>query len=251
MRTRLLASAALLVVAALPASAQRRAPGAAADSAAPARGMRGPGGPGGPGAPMLPRGPGGSPAAMLARLKQPLNLTDDQVKRLEALASQQRTALEPNVGAMLRARADLADARKGEGDIAATKKALEKLAALRIDQQVAHLKAAQEARAILTADQREKLGGMRAAMRGGMMRRMRGGPGGPMGMRRGMGPMGPGGMMGPGGPQGQFRGRGPQGPGMGPGRPGDGPDAQGGDDDEDEFDLEFDALLPMDPAAAR
>jgi hypothetical protein len=38
---------------------------------------------------------------------------------------------------------------------------------------------------------------------------------------------------------------------MGPGRPGDGPDAQGGDDDEDEFDLEFDALLPMDPAAAR
>jgi Spy/CpxP family protein refolding chaperone len=228
----LLATAGLLIATALPAAAQQNAPqrtpapGGAGGAAGGMwhGGMRGPGGPGGPGMMMGRRG--GSPAAMLAHMKTPLNLTDDQVKRLEALAVSQKAALEPNAGAMLRAQADLADARKGEGDLVATRKALEKLAALRVDGAMAHFKAMQEARAVLTAEQKEKLPAMRGAMMG------RGGPGGP-GMRGGM----HGGMMGPDG-HGMMRGRGPGAPG------GTGP-AGAGPDDEDDLDFAFED--PMEP----
>ncbi|MBI3790580.1 MAG: Spy/CpxP family protein refolding chaperone [Gemmatimonadetes bacterium] len=248
-RTHLMATAALLVVAAIPVSAQRRTPGAPpADTGAVARGPRMPGGMGpgmmgggmmGPG--MMMRGPmGGPPAAMLARMKTPLGLSDEQVKRLETLAAQQRTALEPNVGAMLRARADLADARKGEGDLAATRRALEKMAALRIDGTIAHLKAMQETRAVLTAEQREKLVAFRGAMRG-RMRGMRGGPGGPMGMHGPGGPMG-----GHGGAEWHGRGPGGMGPAMG-GRPGDGPEGDDAFDFDDEL---MDELVGM-PEPAR
>ena len=195
---RLIASVGMLLAAAIPAFAQQpRTP-----RTQPAPGATGPA-QGAPGAGAMhagmPMGMGGSPAAMLAQHKAALNLTDDQVKRLEALAAQQKGALEPNVGAELRARADLADARKGEGDLVATRKAMDKLAQLRMDVEMAHLKAMQDARAILTAEQREKL----PAMRGGMM----GGPGGMRGhgMMGGHGDMGGHGMMGgrakvPGGP---------------------------------------------------
>lgn len=192
----LLASAGLLLATALAAFAQQPrtpsaqpAPGAAVpESAHGDRAMHS----------AISGGIGGSPAATLAQHKAALNLTDDQVKRLEALAAQQKGALEPNVGAQLRARADLADARKGEGDLVATRKAMDKLAQLRIDGAMAHLKAMQDARAILTAEQRDKL----PAMRGGMGMWMEygmmsghgdmGGPGhlgGPRGMMGGHGPM--------------------------------------------------------------
>ncbi len=233
MRTpRLLATAGLLIATALPAAAQQNAPQrtpapGGADGAHGGNwhgGMRGPGHPGGPGMMMGRRG--GSPAAMLVHLKTQLSLSDDQVKRLDALAASQKTALEPSAGAMLRAQADLADARKGEGDLALTRKALEKLAALRVDGQVAHLKAMQDARAVLTAEQKDKL----PAMRGGMMMG-HGGPGGP-GMHRGM--MGPGGH----GGRGDFRGR-------GPGASDDNGPAGAGPDDDDDFDYSFDD--PMEP----
>ena len=201
MRTpRLLATAGLLIVAALPAAAQQNAPQrtpapGGADGSMPRMpghgmmgDMHGPGMMGGMRDHGMMMGGGGSPAAMLAHMKTMLNLTDDQVKRLDALAVTQKAALQPNAGAMLRAEADLADAGKGEGDLVATRKALEKLAALRVDGAVAHLKAMQDARAILTAEQKEKL----PAMRGGMMGRgghgMHGGPGmrGGPGMHHGM-----------------------------------------------------------------
>ena len=187
---RLIASVGMLLAAAIPAFAQQpRTP-----RTQPAPGATGPA-QGAPGAGAMhagmPMGMGGSPAAMLAQHKAALNLTDDQVKRLEALAAQQKGALEPNVGAELRARADLADARKGEGDLVATRKAMDKLAQLRIDGAMAHLKAMQDARAVLTAEQREKLPAMRGGM--GMGGGMMGGPGG----MRGHGMMGgPGGMRG-------------------------------------------------------
>lgn len=180
----LLLSAGLLLATALPAFAQQPrtpraqpAPGATgpAQGAPDAGAMR-------PGMPMM--GMGGSPAAKLAQHKAALNLTDDQVKRLEALAAQQKGALEPNVGAELRARADLADARKGEGDLVATRKAMDKLAQLRIDGQMAHLKAMQDARAILSAEQRDKLPAMHGGMGMGMEHGMMGGHG-PMRGRHG------------------------------------------------------------------
>lgn len=235
--TRMAALAGLFLATALPAVAQqggqpRQPAPAGANDGAMMVNMHG------PGAPMR----GGSPAAMLVRMKGPLNLTDDQVKRLETMATAQRTALEPNAGAMLRARADLADARKGEGDLAATRKALEKLAAIRVDRAMAHLKAMQETRTVLTAEQREKMAGMRGMMRGQMMRH--GGMGGMMHGghgQHGMGMMGPGGGMG--GPGG-MRGRAPGGPGsMGPvgQHPPEG-------DDGDDLDAEEMLLDFFDPA---
>lgn len=188
----LLLSAALLCTTALPAIAQQpRTPRAqpAPGAAGPAQGAPGVGAMH-PGMPMM--GMGGPPAAMLAQHKAALNLTDDQVKRLETLAAQQKGALEPNVGAELRARADLADARKGEGDLVATRKAMDKLAQLRIDGEMAHLKARQDARAILTTEQREKLPVMRGMGGGmGMEGGMRGGRGDMRGHghRGGHGPM--------------------------------------------------------------
>ena len=222
--SRLLSTVGLLITATLPLSAQAGsrprtpAPGGTPEGAAPATGpLRHPG-PAGMGemgdmhaggmGGMMMRRPGGSPAAMLAHMKAQLNLTDDQVKRLETLAAQQKGALEPNVGAMLRARADLADARKGEGDLVATRKALEKLATLRVDGAMAHLKAMQDARAILTAEQREHLPAMMGGMMGGPTGGMnRGGMHGRgmMGRPGGMGMHGPGQSGGPGGHEMRYR----------------------------------------------
>lgn len=168
-------SGALIGSIALPLAAQRGGP--------PLIQGQGPGMPamGPEGAPrMTPRGPAG---ALLAARAQ-LGLTDDQVKRLETLATQQGAALAPAPGDMMRARADLLDAMKGEGDAAALKRAMDKAHQLRTERALAMLKARQDARAILTADQRVKADAMRP-MRGGMGRgrMMRGGR-----MRGGMGP---------------------------------------------------------------
>ena len=114
------------------------------------------------------------PAGRVLAAKEELSLTDDQVKRLEALRTSQREALRPPTPARLRAMADLAEAREKD-NIDGERSALEKLARLRVDEQVAYLRAAKEARDVLTPDQREKVGGM--------LRRMPGGPG-----MRGRGP---------------------------------------------------------------
>jgi hypothetical protein len=153
-----------------------------------------------------PRAPRG-PAGMLLAARTQLGLSDEQVKRLESLATQQAVALAPAPGDMLRARADLMDAMKGEGDAAALKRAMDKAHQLRTERAVAMLKARQDARAILTADQRTKADAMRP-MRG--MRGARGMRGG-QGMRGMRGMQGRGGMMG----GGQMRG------GMWRGSPGD------------------------------
>lgn len=135
---------------------------------------------------------GASPAALLLGARADLGLTDEQVGRLERLATAQNATLTGSPGDVLRARADLADAMKGEGDAAALKRAMDRLHQLRSDRALARLKARQDARAILTADQRAKADAMRNAMRrgggmrGGMrgMRGMRGGRGGAMGPGR-------------------------------------------------------------------
>lgn len=158
-----------------------------------------------------PRGPAG---ALLAARTQ-LGLTEEQVRRLEALATQQAAGLAPNPGDMLRARADLLDAMKGEGDAAALKRAMDKAHQLRTERALAMLKARQEARAILTADQRSRADALRAARRG-MAREMRRGMG--RGLRRGRPDGAAPGMMPGWGPGAAPMGR----PDARPGRPGNG-----------------------------
>jgi Spy/CpxP family protein refolding chaperone len=120
----------------------------------------------------------GSPAEMLLRQRERLELTDDQAKRLEALGKTQRDALKPQRSNMLRAQADLADAEERE-NLDAQRSALEKLAKIRIDEDIAHRKAMKDARDVLTAEQRDRAPG---AMMGG---RGRGGMGGGRGMMGG------------------------------------------------------------------
>jgi Spy/CpxP family protein refolding chaperone len=166
----------------------------------------------------------GTPAAMLLSMRAPLALTPEQVTRLEAL----RDAPRPDGQAsdMLRARADLMDAMKGDGNLPAARAAMDRMAKLRTDRAIAGLKARQDARAVLTPAQKTKLdnlrrqaaGRLRANRRGGAGRGGRAGgmrgPGRMGGMGSGMrrpGAMGPGGMRGPGG-AGPMGMRGPGGP---------------------------------------
>jgi Spy/CpxP family protein refolding chaperone len=108
---------------------------------------------------------------MLLAFRQQLELTDDQVKRLQAL---QGTAKPKAMAAdQLRARADLMDAMQGDGNLSAARTALDKMSRLRNDQMIERLKARQDARAVLTPAQRTKLdnvrsqGGRRSAALGG------------------------------------------------------------------------------------
>lgn len=126
---------------------------------------------------------GTSPAAVLLTARGPLGLTDEQVARLERLAAAQSATLTGSPGDPLRARADLVDAMRGEGDAAALKRAMDRLHQLRTERALARLKARQEARAILTADQRAKADAMRGAMRANRGAMRRGGRGGRWGGR--------------------------------------------------------------------
>lgn len=183
-----------------------------------------------------PMGPGmrGGPAADLLRMREQLELTDEQVTRLEALRAAPRPSM--NQADMLRAQADLMDATNGDINTDKARAAFDRMAKMRTDVQISQLRARQDARNVLTPSQRTKLDafGANRRARGGAMRargQMRG-PRGPQ-MRGGQG-MGRGGRMGPGGQfPGGFNGprRGMQGPGGmgGPGMdgPGMGPDGAG------------------------
>ncbi|MCU0647107.1 MAG: Spy/CpxP family protein refolding chaperone [Gemmatimonadaceae bacterium] len=110
--------------------------------------------------------------APTARMQEWLGLTDAQMKQLDALraADAARPSREPD---MLRAQADLMQAMQGEGDLAAARRAMERMNALRTDAAIQRLEARQRFRAVLTAEQRTKLDAMRGGrgMRGrtGMM----------------------------------------------------------------------------------
>lgn len=170
----------------------------------------------------------------IERLRTQLGLSDEQVKQLEALRATQaaRPSREPD---LLRARADLMQAMQGTGDVAAARKAIERMNSLRTEAMVARLEQRQKMRAILTAEQRTKLDSWRGGrgMRGG-----RGFQGGRSGMSggRGRGMMRGGGApwMWEGGPP--MRGRGLMrdgmgGDGMGPMRPRGGPPGPPADED--------------------
>ncbi len=111
------------------------------------------------------RGPSGRghPAAMLLRARTQLELTDDQVKRLEALAA--APALKANASDIMRARADLLDATQGDGNLAGARAALDKLSRLRNDQILARIKSQQDVRAVLTPVQKTKVDNLRSQLR--------------------------------------------------------------------------------------
>lgn len=139
------------------------------------------------------RGGRANPAAMLLRLRAALELTDDQVKRLEALRDTPAPAR--NAADMLRARADLLEANQGDGNLTKARAALDRLSTLRNERLIAGLKQRQDARAVLTAQQKARLDNLRAARRGagwargrgmrpGMGAGLRAGAGGRQGMQR-------------------------------------------------------------------
>ncbi|MEN9592270.1 MAG: hypothetical protein RJA21_729 [Gemmatimonadota bacterium] len=148
---------------------------------------------------------------MLLRARQQLALTEDQVKRLEALAS--APAPKSNASDKMRAQADLLDATQGDGNMAGARAALDKLSRVRNDQLLARIKTQQDVRAVLTPVQRAKIDNRRQQLRNRAGANRQGGmrqggkrQGGKRqgGKRQGPGPMGPGmmpGMM-PGNPQG-------------------------------------------------
>jgi hypothetical protein len=134
---------------------------------------------------------------MMLRLRQQLQLTDEQVQKLEAL--QDAPAPRVNEADMLRARADLLEATQGDGNAARARAALDRLSALRNEQLIAGLRQRQEARAVLTSAQKTRLDNLRSELRrrgvargmGRGDRALRGrGMGAKMGrgMGRGMGP---------------------------------------------------------------
>lgn len=135
------------------------------------------------------------PARAVLGLRQQLALTDDQVKRLEALASSQQTSLRPDRAAQLRARADFIDAQQKD-NLDAERAALDKIARLRTDAVMARLKARKDVKDVLTAEQRAKLrarfAGFAAQRRGAMLRGRMARPGGRM-RQRGFGGGAPGG----------------------------------------------------------
>jgi Spy/CpxP family protein refolding chaperone len=121
----------------------------------------------------------------LERLKARLNLTDDQVKKIEALRTAQasKPSRRPDV---LRAQADLMQAMQGSGDLAAARKAMDRMNAVRTDAMMARLEQRQALLGILTPEQRTRFAAMRGMGRDRGMRMGRG-VGGGRGMERGFG----------------------------------------------------------------
>jgi Spy/CpxP family protein refolding chaperone len=128
-----------------------------------------------------------SPARALLGQRERLQLTEEQMRRLEALAREQRESVRPNEPALLRARADLMDAVQRD-NIAGARAAMERMSRLRTDATVARLEARKQARDILTAEQRTRVDEARRMTTGrGRMssrpdRRMRGFDGGKPGL---------------------------------------------------------------------
>ena len=182
-----------------PAPRPRAAVAPAQGAAGPAHAQSGPGARGGGPAARAGRGgrAAGHPAAMLLRARQQLALTEDQVKRLEALAS--APAPKSNASDRMRAQADLLDATQGDGNMAGARAALDKLSRVRNDQLLARIKTQQDVRAVLTPVQRAKIDNRRQQLRNRAGANRQGGMR-QGGKRQGPGQMGPG-MM-PGNPQG-------------------------------------------------
>ena len=101
----------------------------------------------------------------MIRMRQQLDLTDDQVKRLEAMRGASAPAMNP--ADRLRAQADIMDATRGDINMEKARAAFDRMAKTRTDQQLGRLKIQQDARNVLTPAQKAKVDAMRGQMRGG------------------------------------------------------------------------------------
>ena len=113
----------------------------------------------------------GGPAGTLLRMREQLELTDEQVKQLETLQTAPRS--QPNEAEILRARADLMDATGRDVNLEKARAAFDRMNRVRTDAQIAQLKSRQDLRNVLTVAQRAKFDAFSANARdrrGGAMR---------------------------------------------------------------------------------
>lgn len=137
--------------------------------------------------------------AMILRLAQPLGLSDAQVAQIEQIQKESQAAAQPYVQQAAEAARAASDALQGDApDLDAYSEGLREAADQMVQAHVAMARAGVEARGVLTAEQRDKLGTgmnmMSHMMQGGMMGQ--GMSGGMMGAMGGGMPCMQGGMMG-------------------------------------------------------
>ena len=135
------------------------------------------------------RGPGIGPGLLMGPVAHRLELSDEQRQTIRGILEAQRETAQPWHEDMRTLGGALEEAIEAEPfDEEAVRAIARQLADVRVELAVARARTAQEVRAVLTPDQRETLGEMRA-----QRRQFRGEPGGPGGRgfhRRGPGAAG-------------------------------------------------------------
>lgn len=129
---------------------------------------------------------GGPGPAMILRMEDALDLTDDQIGRLEEIRQEFSGTQQQHMNAAMSAHQNARQALEGEDpDFEAYQEALQEASTHMVQAHVAMARAAVQARQVLTAEQRQRLQqGM------GMMQGMMGDPGAGSGMMRDRGPQG-------------------------------------------------------------
>ncbi len=116
-----------------------------------------------------------SAASGLLRQSERLALSAEQTQQLQSLVQAQRSNARTAPAQQLRLRADLMEARSGNTNPTALRAVLDKISAAENDRIVASLVARQQALAVLTPEQREKMQSARADGRRGDRGAVRGG----------------------------------------------------------------------------
>jgi Spy/CpxP family protein refolding chaperone len=104
------------------------------------------------------------PSLLLCHRKE-LDLSDSQVRKLEAVAAGERQTVLKTVPDRLRAGADLVEALTSGIDLDRTRAALDRMAQLRTEATMAHIWAWKESMAILTSEQKTRITNALACMR--------------------------------------------------------------------------------------
>jgi Spy/CpxP family protein refolding chaperone len=101
---------------------------------------------------------GGPGATAILRMHDALNLTDDQVKRLEKIQQDLQTTVQPQMAAMMSTQNAAAQALRGDSpDFNAYQQSLQAAANVMVQAHVAMARSQVEARNVLTTEQRQKL----------------------------------------------------------------------------------------------
>jgi Spy/CpxP family protein refolding chaperone len=112
---------------------------------------------------------GGPGPAMILRMGDALELTDEQRSQLEAIQSEYSEAVQPHMGSMMEAHQNARAALEGDSpDFDAYEEALQEGADRMVDAHVAMARAAAEARDVLTEEQHQRLQSSTQMMRGMM-----------------------------------------------------------------------------------